>query len=42
MICPKCTSEMKEVEPDHYECSACLTKLEQLNLFEGDNGEQTH
>lgn len=35
-ICPQCTSDMKEMEPDLYICPACNTKLEQLNLFEGD------
>ena len=39
MVCPSCGDEMKPIATDHWHCEECKTKLEQLNLFEGVEGD---
>ena len=38
-ICPVCTSNMNEVNPDIHKCDTCGAGLAQLNLFGGEEGE---
>ena len=32
MICPGCYKRMIEVDAEHWRCSACKTKIEQLTI----------